>query len=162
MARASITLLKNEKSILPLSKKIGKIAVIGPNADNHYNMLGDYTAPQDEMNINTVLEGIVSKLSPSQVEYVKGCAIRDTISFELDDAVEAAKHADVVVAVVGGSSARDFKTSYKETGAAITVKSIISDMDCGEGFDRATLSLLGRQQELLSALKTTGKPLIVV
>ena len=43
-----------------------------------------------------------------------------------------------------------------------TKGSIISDMECGEGFDRATLSLLGRQQELLKALKKTGKPLIVV
>ena len=63
---------------------------------------------------------------------------------------------------MGGSSARDFKTSYKETGAAVAEKGSVSDMECGEGFDRATLSLLGRQQELLEALKQTGKPLIVV
>lgn len=162
VARASITLLKNENSLLPLSDKIGRIAVVGPNADNRYNMLGDYTAPQDENNVKTVLEGIVSKLSSSHIEYVRGCAIRDTTFSELDEAVEAARRADVVVAVVGGSSARDFKTSYKETGAAIADKNVITDMECGEGFDRATLSLLGRQQELLSALKSTGKPLIVV
>ncbi len=162
MAQASITLLKNENSILPLSKKINKVAVIGPNADNRYNMLGDYTAPQEDSNVKTVLDGIIAKLSPSRVEYVKGCAIRDTAVNEIKQAVEVARCAEVVIAVVGGSSARDFKTSYKETGAAVAEQGSISDMECGEGFDRATLSLLGRQQELLEALKQTGKPLIVV
>nr|AIA95669.1 Glyco_hydro_3_C [uncultured Bacteroides sp.] len=44
-ARNSIVLLKNNSNMLPLSKDIKRIAVIGPNADNIYNMLGDYTAP---------------------------------------------------------------------------------------------------------------------
>ena len=162
IAQASITLLKNKNSVLPLSKKINKVAVIGPNADNRYNMLGDYTAPQEDSNVKTVLDGVMAKLSPSRVEYVKGCAIRDTAVNEIEQAVEAARRSEVVIAVVGGSSARDFKTSYKETGAAVTGKGSISDMECGEGFDRATLSLLGGQQELLQALKQTGKPLIVI
>lgn len=75
---------------------------------------------------------------------------------------EAASRSEVIIAVVGGSSARDFKTSYQETGAAIADEKSISDMECGEGFDRATLTLLGKQQDLLNALKATGKPLIVV
>lgn len=162
VAQASVTLLENRNSILPLSKKVRKVAVIGPNADNRYNMLGDYTAPQEDENVKTILDGIVSKLSPSRVEYVKGCAIRDTTATELDEAVKAARRSEVVIAVVGGSSARDFKTSYKETGAAVTDESSLSDMESGEGFDRASLSLLGKQQALLNALKATGKPLIVI
>lgn len=161
-ARASVTLLKNENGLLPLSKSIGRVAVIGPNADNRYNMLGDYTAPQDDRNVKTVLDGIRAKLSARQVEYVRGCAIWDTTDANVEEAVEAARRADVVVAVVGGSSARDFKTSYKETGAAITDSNTVSDMECGEGFDRAGLDLLGKQQQLLQRLKATGKPLIVV
>lgn len=160
-ARESITLLKNANSTLPLSKDI-RIAVVGPNADNRYNQLGDYTAPQPDDNIKTVLDGVKSKVPASQVEYVKGCAIRDTADTNIQDAVEAAKRADVVIAVVGGSSARDFKTEYKETGAAVTDSKALSDMECGEGFDRATLGLLGKQDELLKALKQTGKPLVVV
>ena len=162
VAQASVTLLKNDGSLLPLNKNISKVALIGPNADNRYNMLGDYTAPQEEKNVKTVLDGIRAKLSPAQVEYVKGCSIRDTLTADIEQAVAAARRSEVVVAVVGGSSARDFKTSYKETGAAITDEKTVSDMECGEGFDRATLSLLGRQQELLEALKATGKPLVVV
>ena len=162
IAQSSITLLKNENSILPLSKTINKVAVIGPNADNRYNMLGDYTAPQEDSNVKTVLDGLITKLSPSRVEYVRGCAIRDTPVNEIEQAIEAARRSEVVIVVVGGSSARDFKTSYKETGAAVAEEGSVSDMECGEGFDRASLSLLGRQQELLESLQKTGKPLIVV
>ncbi|MBG9217870.1 glycoside hydrolase family 3 C-terminal domain-containing protein, partial [Bacteroides ovatus] len=162
IAQCSITLLKNENSILPLSKTINKVAVIGPNADNRYNMLGDYTAPQEDSNVKTVLDGILTKLSPSRVEYVRGCAIRDTTVNEIEQAIEAARRSEVVIVVVGGSSARDFKTSYKETGAAVAEEGSVSDMECGEGFDRASLSLLGRQQELLESLQKTGKPLIVI
>lgn len=162
IAQSSITLLKNENSILPLSKMINKVAVIGPNADNRYNMLGDYTAPQEDSNVKTVLDGILTKLSPFRVEYVRGCAIRDTTVNEIEQAIEVARRSEVVIVVVGGSSARDFKTSYKETGAAVAEEGSVNDMECGEGFDRASLSLLGRQQELLESLQKTGKPLIVV
>ena len=112
--------------------------------------------------MKTILDGIRSKLPASQVEYVKGCAVRDVSESNIQAVVEAASRADVVIVGVGGSSARDFKTSYKETGAAVTDSKTVSDMDCGEGFDRATLTLLGDQQKLLDALKATGKPLVVV
>ena len=161
VAREVITLLKNQNHVLPLSKT-QKVLVCGPNADNVYNMLGDYTAPQEDGNVKTILAGIRSKLPASQVTYVKGCAVRDTTASNIAEAVAAAKEADVVVVAVGGSSARDFKTSYKETGAAVTDSKTISDMDCGEGFDRATLTPLGHQMQLLKALKATGKPLVVV
>ena len=140
IAQSSITLLKNENSILPLSKMINKVAVIGPNADNRYNMLGDYTAPQEDSNVKTVLDGIITKLSPSRVEYVRGCAIRDTTVNEIEQAIEAARRSEVVIVVVGGSSARDFKTSYKETGAAVAEEGSVRDMEGGEGFYRASLS----------------------
>lgn len=160
-AREVITLLKNEDNTLPLSKQT-KVLVCGPNADNVYNMLGDYTSPQEDGNVKTIFSGIRTKLPAAQVEYVKGCAVRDTSESNIADAVEAARRADVVIVAVGGSSARDFKTSYKETGAAVTDSKTISDMDCGEGFDRATLTPLGHQMELLKALKATGKPLVVI
>ena len=160
-AREVITLLKNDGNTLPLSKQT-KVLVCGPNADNVYNMLGDYTSPQEDGNVKTILSGIRTKLPAAQVEYVKGCAVRDTSESNISEAVEAAHRADVIIVAVGGSSARDFKTSYKETGAAVTDSKTISDMDCGEGFDRATLTPLGHQMELLKALKATGKPLVVI
>ena len=159
-ALESITLLKNDGT-LPLSKNV-KVAVVGPNADNVYNMLGDYTAPQADGKVVTVYKGIKAMIGDDNCRYAKGCAVRDTLDCDIPAAVAAAMQADVVVAVVGGSSARDFKTSYEDTGAATAGQKFISDMECGEGFDRATLDLLGRQMELLEALKKTGKPLVVV
>jgi beta-glucosidase len=162
VAQASMTLLKNDHQTLPLQKSVSRVAVIGPNADNVYNMLGDYTAPQAEGRVRTVLNGITDKIGAAHVEYVKGCAIRDTNDVQIDEAVAAARRADVAIVVVGGSSARDFKTDYKETGAAVVSEKSVSDMECGEGYDRASLALLGKQMELLKAIKATGKPLVVV
>lgn len=159
-AQESITLLKNN-GILPLSKDLN-VAIVGPNADNVYNMLGDYTAPQPDGKVITVYNGIKAMIGEANCCYVKGCAIRDTVDCDIAAAAAVASSADVIVAVVGGSSARDFKTSYEDTGAASAEQQNISDMECGEGFDRATLDLLGRQNELLQALKKTGKPLVVV
>ena len=159
VALESAVLLKND-GILPFGEHINKVAVIGPNADNMYNQLGDYTAPQDPDRIVTMLEGIQAK-GRAEVTYAKGCAIRDEADADLEEAVRIAKAADVVVLVVGGSSARDFKTSYEETGAAI-VNNQISDMDCGEGYDRSTLKLLGKQEELMQRIYATGKPVVTV
>ena len=160
VASESIVLLENN-GVLPLRKGV-KIAVIGPNADNMYNQLGDYTAPQERSAISTVLDGIRNKAGAANVIFSKGCAIRDESSADIPAAVRAAKSADVSVVVVGGSSARDFRTKYIDTGAAVTGDEAVSDMEAGEGFDRSTLTLLGKQQELLEAVRAVGKPMIVV
>ena len=158
-ARKSAVLLTNN-GILPLRKDL-KVAVVGPNADSQYNQLGDYTAPQHDDNIITPLEGIIAKIGRANVRYAKGCAIRDTKNADIAEAVRAAQASDVTIAVVGGSSARDFKTKYINTGAAVVDDTSVSDMEAGEGFDRASLDLLGLQNDLLKALKNTGKPLVV-
>lgn len=166
VARQGIVLLKNCNNILPLKKDIGSIAVIGPNADNIYNQLGDYTAPQERSNIVTVLDGIKNAVNEkTSVYYTKGCDIRDTTETNIQEAVDIANKSDVVILVVGGSSARDFKTEYIETGAATITGSVnekISDMESGEGFDRSSLDLLGDQEKLISEIANTGKPLIVI
>ena len=71
-------MLKNEDNLLPIDKNIRSIAVIGPNADNLYNQLGDYTAPQRKNTGFTVLQGLEA-VAPPQTEliYAKGCGIRD-------------------------------------------------------------------------------------
>ena len=160
-ARESVVLLKND-GILPLKNDIRSIAVIGPNADNIYNQLGDYTAPQRPGEVVTVFDGIRSHVNPStKVTYVKGCSIRDSQDANFNEAVKAVKAADVTVLVVGGSSARDFKTSYESTGAAV-VNDHISDMDCGEGYDRVSIELSGLQEDLIKGIAKLHKPLIIV
>lgn len=163
VARKGIALLKND-GILPLSKSLKRVAVIGPNADVAYNQLGDYTAPQAREEIRTVLDGVRSHVSSgTEVVYVKGCAIRDTTASNIAEAVEAAKSCDVTILVVGGSSARDFKTEYFSTGAAkVDENAALADMDSGEGYDRASLNLLGDQEKLMGALINAGVKLVVV
>ncbi|MFW0718656.1 glycoside hydrolase family 3 N-terminal domain-containing protein [Pedobacter sp. N23S346] len=163
VASESIILLKNQNQLLPLSKQLKSIAVIGPNADNLYNQLGDYTATQKRENIVTVLDGIKNKFPKDVIiNYVKGCGIRDTNNTNIDEAVLAAQQAEVTVIVLGGSSARDFKTSYLETGAAAIDQKNKSDIESGEGFDRESLDLMGKQLALLKAVIKTGKPVVLV
>jgi beta-glucosidase len=162
VAAQGTVLLKNN-GILPLKKGLGTIAVIGPNADVMYNQLGDYTAPQEPSQIITVYQGIKNAVGDkANVVYAKGCSVRDTSATDIPAAVNAASSADAVVLVLGGSSARDFKTKYIDTGAAVADEKTISDMDCGEGFDRSNLDLLGDQIKLLNAVAATGKPLVVI
>ncbi len=161
VAREGVVLLKND-GLLPLSKKLKRVAVIGPNADMMYNQLGDYTAPQDRKELTTVIDGVKNLLPKAQVTYVKGCAVRDTTQSQIKEAVAAAKAADVTILVVGGSSARDFETTYLSTGAAIVNKNAIADMECGEGYDRADLHLMGDQEKLMKALLDSGVKLVVV
>lgn len=171
VAEEGTVLLKND-GILPLSPNISRIAVIGPNADNMYNQLGDYTAPQEREAITTVLDGIRRTAPHAEVTYVKGCAIRDTTATNIAAAIEAATNAEVTILVVGGSSARDFRTTYLDTGAARVNKAadeddpnqtpILADMECGEGYDRSDLHLMGHQEALMRALMDAGVPLVVV
>ncbi len=75
-AREGIVLLKNEEGILPLSKNIKSIAVIGPNADDEKNQLGDYTSKVVLQDIVTVLDGVSNKLGEDvKITYVKGCNV---------------------------------------------------------------------------------------
>ncbi|ULT27610.1 hypothetical protein KUH03_13415 [Sphingobacterium sp. E70] len=65
----------------------------------------------------------------------------------------AAQQADAVVLILGGSSARDFKTSYQATGAANVDPNTVSDMESGEGFDRVSLDMMGDQLKLMKAIR---------
>ena len=148
VAREGIVLLKNENKLLPLKKDIGSIVIIGPNADNARNQLGDYTASKipDYQDIVTVLEGIKRKVSTkTKVTYVKGC---DVMGDELNDiakAKKAAKNADIAIVVVGENE------RYSLNGPTV-----------GEGLDISTLELTGLQEDLVKAVYDSGTPTIVV
>lgn len=165
-AREGIVLLKNEGGVLPLAKGTGKIAVIGPNADNSYNQLGDYTSPQPRGNIVTVLDGIRGLLGgdESRILYAPGCRVTDPSREGFGQALRCAAEADVVVMAMGGSSARDFGegTIDLRTGASVVSGIAKSDMECGEGIDRTSLGLAGVQLELIQEIHKLGKPLVIV
>jgi beta-glucosidase len=146
-ARESIVLLKNENNLLPLSKSIKSIAVIGPNADEPRNQLGDYAPAVIPQHIVTILEGIRQAIQPgAQVTYVKGCKVIGDDLNEIAKAKEAAAKADAAVVVLGENA------WHSPAGPATD----------GEGDDAATLELTGLQEELVKAVQSTGKPVVVV
>ena len=146
-AHEGIVLLKNEGNLLPLSKNLKSIAVIGPNADDEKNQLGDYTSLVILQDIVTVLDGIKNKLNgKAKINYVKGCNVVGDELNEIDKAVKAAKKSDVAVVVLGENEwqAKDKKGTT------------------GEGYDVATLELTGYQKELVQKVHATGTPTVVV
>jgi len=159
-ARQGLVLLKNELQVLPLSLDT-IVAVVGPNADTPYNQLGDYTAPQPPGRVVTVLDGLRRVAGDDAVLYAPGCRVRQPGRDGFAAALDAGRRAGAIVAVLGGSSARDFSSLFSDTGAALPGEDG-SDMDCGEGYDRCQLELPGEQLALLRELNTLGKPLIVV
>jgi beta-glucosidase len=147
VAREGIVLLKNENNLLPLNKNIKKIAVIGPNADNEKNQLGDYTSLAVLQNIVTVLDGIKATVSEkTKVEYIKGCDVIGVGYNEISRAKSIAKSSDVAIVVLGENEWQ----APNKTGTD------------GEGYDVASLDLTGLQEDLLKAVYSTGTPTILV
>jgi beta-glucosidase len=144
MARRSMVLLKNADATLPLSRNPGTIALIGPLADSKADLIGSWSAAgdRDEKPV-TVREALVERLgNRGRLLYERGAGYAfedasDQSGFEA--ALEAARAADVVIAVMGERA----------------------DMS-GEAASRATLDLPGAQTALLEQLVATGKPVVLV
>lgn len=164
IARESIILFKNEDHTLPLRKNLKSIAVIGPNADSVYNQLGDYTAPQAPSHAVTVLQGLREALASNvTIRYARGCTVRDPSVAGFQAALDAVRQSQIAIVVLGGSSARNFGTAFDATGAARPALGADgSEMESGEGFDRATLVLPGVQEQLLEKIVELGKPVVLV
>ncbi len=166
LARESLILLSNPRGLLPL-KQPGKIAVVGPNADNIGNQLGDYTSPQKREAVITVRKGfeMLANQLHFKVGYASGCKVRSMDVSGFAEAEKTVREADAAVVVLGGSSTPDMETEFMETGAALAQRcreDSNQDKDSGEGYDRAKLRLGGVQLELLKRLLSTGKPVITV
>lgn len=140
VACKTFVLLKNEKNILPLSKKLQSIAVIGPAADTQDNLLGPVHALARPEDVVTVLQGIKKAVSPwTKVIYAKGTDYNTSSESGFPEAVRAARNADVVVMVLGENNGM-----------------------CGEADSRASLQLPGNQLDLVKAVMKTGKPVVAV
>ncbi|MFO7258150.1 MAG: beta-glucosidase BglX [Bacteroidota bacterium] len=158
IARKSMVLLKNT-GVLPL-RKSGSIALVGPLARNQRDMIGNWSGAGDWRQAVSVEQGIRNIAGNAiQIHTAHGANITDDPQLitrlnahggelQIDprpadaliqEAVAAARRADVIVAVVGESQGMS-----------------------GEAASRADISLPGRQEDLLKALKATGKPLVVI
>jgi beta-glucosidase len=149
--REGIVLLKNDGNLLPLKKNLKSVAVIGPNADDVLNQLGDYSPSRVLQHVTTVIEGIKAAVSPqTKVTQVRGCEITGTDKSGFAEAVRAAKGSDAAIVVVGE---RQHATKEAGPGGRPTD---------GEGHDVASLDLSGVQEDLIQAVFATGTPTIVV
>ncbi|MDT7829369.1 beta-glucosidase BglX [Pricia sp. S334] len=158
LAAHSFVLLKRHQNILPLKKNV-KIALVGPLADSRNNMLGTWAPTGEHRLAVTVLEGFKNVAPEASITYAKGANItNDTVMAKnvnvfgpkveidkrspetlLNEALAAAKAADVVVAVVGEASEMS-----------------------GEAASRTEISIPDAQKRLIRALAKTNKPLVLV
>lgn len=159
IARESVVLLENRNQILPLSKEVGKIAVIGPNADAVYNQLGDYSPQVKREKCSTVLDGVRSYFGDNVV-YARGCGVFEGTQEEQTEAVKLAEQSDITILVLGGSSSRFGEVSFDANGAAISEHGV--SMDCGEGVDTADIALPAVQRELAEKVLASGSKVITV
>jgi beta-glucosidase len=149
-ARESIVLLRNDHNLLPLSKNLKSIAVVGPNANDVKALLGSYYGTPSLA--VTPLVGIREEVSPStKVIFAKGCEAVEppTIATDLDEAVQAAKSADVVVVALGLTG--DLENEQFEI-----------DEDGFYWGDRTAIDLPRAQEKLLEAVVATGKPTVLL
>jgi beta-glucosidase len=156
LAAESFVLLKNEQGLLPL-KKQGKIALIGPMADNRANMTGTWAPTAVNERYATLKEAMEKVLKGrATLAYAQGCNFTSDSTLQKDggfyratpfrnseqmkqEALTIAKEADVIVCAMGESAEMS-----------------------GECSSRATLEIFDVQRELLEALMDLGKPLVVL
>lgn len=139
---SSVVLLKNENQILPITKESGKtIAVIGPLMNDSINLNGEWAGLGDRNKSVPIFKGLTDKYKGTSVNliYAEGSTITETSKAQIDEAVNAANNADIIIAAMGES----FHWS-------------------GEAAVRTDIRLPKAQQELLKALKETSKPIILV
>lgn len=130
-ARQSLVLLKNERGVLPLAKTVGSLALIGPLADNQADLLGCWAMDGKAEDVVTVLTGLREKLPATAIRCADGSSI--------EEAVQAAKGAEMVILAIGEPAGRS-----------------------GEANSLADIGLPAGQEALVEAVLATGKPVAVV
>jgi beta-xylosidase len=169
VARKSLVLLAND-GVLPLAPDVGSVAVIGPNARNARNLLGDYVYQAHlesrpdllesghESHATWATETVGEETAPaalsvvdalrerlgSRVAFAQGCEVNSTRRDGFEEAVRIAAAAEVAVLVMGDKSG------------------LTEECTSGESRDRASLDLPGVQEELVRAVLATGTPVVLV
>ncbi len=158
LATETFVLLQNKDNVLPL-KRTGKIALVGPLANTRANMPGTWSVAAASDRYSTLLEAMRRAVGDkAEVMYAKGCNVcydaeleknstmfgremRDERPVDVmrEEAVRIAKECDVIVAAMGEPSEMS-----------------------GESSSRSELTILDAQKDLLTALKATGKPIVLL
>ena len=145
-ARNGIVLLKND-GVLPLdASRYKKIMVTGINADDQ-NILGDWSAPEKDENVTTILEGLKMIAPDTQFDFVdQGWDPRNMDPKKVAEAAVRAKSADLNIVVAG-----EYMMRFRW-----------NDRTDGEDTDRSDLDLVGLQNELIEKVAASGKPTILI
>src|SRR3989442_141661 len=144
-ADRSLVLLKNASfsggaPVLPLSNEARTIALIGPLADDPYNMPGSSSAQGQSEDVITLRMALIQRVGADRVRYAKGTDILGGSEEQFAEALKTAEQSDVVILALG------------ENAPEMT----------GEAASRAYLGLPGRQQQLLEKIVATGKPVVLL
>ncbi len=140
IANKSMVLLKNDNNVLPL-KKDQKVAFVGPLISDEWNIIGSWAATGDRYGFAVSLQEGVNNLikDKSKVSFEKGVEILKDDRSMMAKAIESARNADVIVAVMG-----EFENMT------------------GEAASRTNIDLPGIQKEFLAELKKLNKPIVLV
>lgn len=140
VANKSMVLLKNSNNVLPL-RKDQKVAFVGPLVSDEWNIIGSWAASGDRYGYAVSVQEGVNKIiaDKSKISFEKGVEIVDAKRDMMQKAIESAKKADVIVAVMG-----EFENMT------------------GEAASRTNIDLPGIQKEFLAELKKLGKPIVLV
>ncbi|MEV1120637.1 glycoside hydrolase family 3 N-terminal domain-containing protein [Actinosynnema sp. NPDC049800] len=153
MAERSVVLLDNADGLLPLADT-GKVAVVGPCADDLLALMGCYAFPNHVgvqhpdvplgVDMDTMVQAVLKEFPNSEVSTAKGCEVDGADRSGIDDAVSVAREADVVLAVLGDRAG------------------LFGRGTSGEGCDAEDLNLPGVQGELLERLLALDVPVVLV
>jgi beta-glucosidase len=140
LASRSIVLLRNEGNLLPLSKSLRTLGVIGPLAESRHAPLGPWAGMGRSENVVTVLAGIHAAVAPgTRILYARGCDSTFTDSSGFAGAFNIARQSEVIVLVLGERN----------------------DMS-GEAASRSEIGLPGVQRALIERVLAAGKPVVLV
>jgi beta-glucosidase len=142
-AEKSIVLLKNAPvngaPLLPISKSVKSIALIGPLADNRIDLLGSWHASGGGSPTKTMLEALRNEFPEAEITYAQGAGFTGSDQSGFAEAVSAANKADIVIMAIG--------ENYQQSGEAAS---------------RSFIGLPGPQEDLVKAVHATGKPIVAL
>jgi beta-glucosidase len=159
-AQRSTVLIRNEGGLLPLSKNVKNIAVIGPLADSMEATEGSWMVFGHQPAAVTVLQGIRAKLPNARVEYASGPEIRRDFNSPFEEMDQKNKKP----AQTPEEAEADFQAALATARLSDLVIMVLGENAnmAGEAASRGSLDLPGRQEELLEAVVALGKPVILV
>jgi beta-glucosidase len=161
-ADRSAVLLRNEGGLLPLDKNIKSIAVIGPLTDTKPDIMGSWSLAGHPADAVTVIEGMRKRFATgaTKVLWAKGVEIERGQESIFDDQFPSPKP------ILTTDAERDTEFNHaidlvKQADVAVLVLGEAQTMS-GERASRSSLTLPGKQQQLLEAAVATGKPVVLV